>query len=83
MRLRRSQLRCDWEDILSGEEIREWISRGKLGRVFVQHWAILSTEREGYTMLNRSRNVDGKKLWKKLHSKRHAATKSAFEGARL
>jgi hypothetical protein len=43
----------------------------------------LSTESEGYTLLNRRRNTDGKKLWRKVHPKRKATQGSVVEGARL
>jgi hypothetical protein len=85
-RVQLQRLRIAEEAIICGVEISSCLFDDKIGRVFLEHWAVLSTENEGYMMLNRSphgRNVPGKKLWRKLHSKRKATRKFAFEGARL
>ena len=50
------RLQISEEGIICGVEISNRLFNDRLGRVFLEHWAILSTETEGkgYTMLNRS-----------------------------
>ncbi len=56
------RLRITQEGIICGVEISSRLFDDKLGRVFLEHWAALATERDGYTILNRNRSRQGKEL---------------------
>jgi len=74
------RLRIVQEGTICGVEVSDRLFNDKVGRVFLEHWAILYAERKGYTILNRNRCRQGKDLWESLEDLRK---KSASEGARL
>ena len=60
-------LRITEEGMILGVEVSAGLLRDEIGRVFLECGAILSTERDGYTMLNRSphgRYIDVKSFLK-------------------
>ncbi len=78
--VRLQRLQVDEEGWFFGAEVNDGLLNDRIGRVFLEHWAILSTEREGYTILNRNQSIQ-RKEWRK--GREQAGKKAAFEGARL
>ena len=61
------------EGIICGVEISDLLFNDKVGRVFLEHWAILATERNGYTILNRNSSRQSKEFRDVLHWRRKVA----------
>ena len=74
------RLRITEEGMICGVEISDHLLHEKLGRVFLEHWATLYTEKRGYTILNRNQSI-WQKEWRKRRER--ARKKAAVEGARL
>jgi hypothetical protein len=60
------KLRIDEEKSCLGIEVRAGLLNDKIGRVFLEHWAILKTEMDGYRMLNRDTSIVSKMLRKNV-----------------
>ena len=73
-------LQAGEEEWFHGVEVSAQLLNDRVGRVFLEHWAILYTERKGYKMLNRNRSKQGEDLRQSLEE---SHKKSVVEGARL
>jgi len=74
------RLRIVEEGTICGVEISDRLFNDKVGRVLLEHWAILYAERKGYAILNRNPSKQGKDLWDRFERARREAV---VEGARL
>jgi len=73
-------LRISEEGSLLGIELSKLLLHDKIGRVFIEHFQVLKTETEGYTMLNRNRSQVSKMLKKKLPGALGAGGKRTLAG---
>lgn len=60
------KLRVEEEGLILGVEVSARLLDHKIGRVFLEHWAILKMESEGYRMLNRDPSQASKAVRQKL-----------------
>ena len=71
-------LRVEEEERFHGVEVGAPLRNDRIGRVFLEHWAILHTQEEGYMMLNRNRS----KWQEELRDLMKRARKKTAAGAR-
>jgi hypothetical protein len=71
-------LRVEEEEWFHGVEVSAQLLNEKVGRVFLEHWAIRYTERNGYTMLN----CNSSTLRKVLYPKRKSGARIGKEKGR-